>query len=97
MRLAGKSSLPSLLASRPLVGPRRRTAAIKPAHQRHVGCHAAVDLAKFANKSYLDKAAQRFKIGRAEEIQPVAAGTWFSLMCMHVAMQSRLPATYAST
>eukprot|EP00878_Enallax_costatus_P017611 GHUV01018504.1.p1 GENE.GHUV01018504.1~~GHUV01018504.1.p1 ORF type:complete len:182 (+),score=36.35 GHUV01018504.1:205-750(+) len=67
MRLAGSCSSPSLLAPRPLAPP--RTALAKPAQRRYVGCHAAVDLAKFGNKSYLDKAAQRFKIGLEQGLE----------------------------
>jgi hypothetical protein len=32
--------------------------------QLRVVCQAATDLAKFANQAYLDKAAQRFRLGR---------------------------------
>lgn len=58
-------SLPKLLAHHPTPQlPVARTVPVLPhTTRRAIACHAATDLAKFANKSYLDKAAQRFKIG----------------------------------
>lgn len=38
---------------------------------QHVVCQAATDLAKFANQAYLDKAAQRFRLGKT--LTPPAA------------------------
>lgn len=33
-------------------------------HRQLLVCQAATDLTKFANQAYLDKAAQRFKLGK---------------------------------
>jgi hypothetical protein len=66
MRLAcGSSSLPQLLAPRHYTA--RPAVAAPPAvlssSRTLVRCCATADLAKFANQSYLDKAAKRFKLG----------------------------------
>ncbi|KAF6251952.1 hypothetical protein COO60DRAFT_570760 [Scenedesmus sp. NREL 46B-D3] len=66
MRLAsGGSSLPQLLAPRHYTA--RPAVAAPPAVQHssrlRLRCRATTDLAKFADKSYLDKAAKRFKLG----------------------------------
>jgi hypothetical protein len=66
MRLAlCSSSLPQLLApkhytARPAVAA---PPAVLGSSRSRVRCRATTDLAKFANQSYLDKAAKRFKLG----------------------------------
>ena len=57
MRLACVGHLPHVV-SRPLLANTQ----LSP-HRARTRCCAAADLAKFANKSYLDKAAKRFRLG----------------------------------
>ncbi|WIA29826.1 hypothetical protein OEZ86_012297 [Tetradesmus obliquus] len=73
MRLAcGHSSPPQLLAPRHYTA-RPAVAAAPPAvlssSRSWVRCRATTDLAKFADKSYLDKAAKRFKLGREQGLE----------------------------
>jgi hypothetical protein len=57
-------------------------------------CQAATDLAKFANQAYLDKAAQRFRLGRGGlvvmpySVQMLMEGGWHIRMSVIISIMS---------
>eukprot|EP00775_Hariotina_reticulata_P010561 gene10561-10721_t len=63
MRLACVGHSPHVV-SRPLLANTQLSF-----HRARTRCCAAADLAKFANKSYLDKAAQRFRLGLEQGLE----------------------------
>lgn len=71
--------------------------------QQRVVCQAATDLAKFANQAYLDKAAQRFKLGgwqgcvwhacsSCNLLVPALLHCWWALARIHCIPPVALPA-----